>query len=93
VACSAYSTRGIGLHPAPDATGIDLNTTFRQELGNVFVGERISQVPSDAQNNHLARERRPLNGLAAVIGIDSYPTKPIAAIRNGTVKHNILIAL
>src|SRR4051794_32644977 len=29
---------------------------FRQKLGNVFVGERISQVPSHAKNDHLARE-------------------------------------
>jgi hypothetical protein len=40
---------GIDLHPTPDATGVDLNTTFRQEFGNVLVSERVSQVPSDAQ--------------------------------------------
>src|SRR3954447_9240273 len=47
---------GIGLHPAPDATGIDLHTALRQKLGNVFVGERIPQIPPQAQNDHLARE-------------------------------------
>src|SRR4051794_39059884 len=47
---------GIGLHPAPDATGIDLHTALGQKLGNVFVGERIPQIPPHAQNDHLARE-------------------------------------
>src|SRR3954453_9394698 len=47
---------GIGLHPAPDATGIDLHTALRQKLGNVFVGERIPQIPPHAENNHPARE-------------------------------------
>src|SRR5215831_16868234 len=46
----------IGLRPAPDATGVHFNAPLRQQLGNVFVGEGISQIPSDAQNNHLARE-------------------------------------
>src|SRR4051794_8427329 len=47
---------GIGLHPAPDATGSDLHTALRQKLGNVYVGERIPQIPPHAQNDHLARE-------------------------------------
>src|SRR4051794_22048415 len=47
---------GIDLHPPPDATGVDLYAPFRQQLGNVLVGERISQVPTDAKNDHLARK-------------------------------------
>src|SRR5215472_11136918 len=45
----------IGLDPAPDATGVNLHAPFRQNLGDMFVGQRISQVPAHAQNNHLAR--------------------------------------
>jgi hypothetical protein len=47
---------GIDLHPPPDATGVHLDATFRQQLGNVLVGERISQVPTDAKHDHLARK-------------------------------------
>src|SRR6516162_11775169 len=46
----------ISLYPAPDATGVYGNAAFGQKLGNVLVRERISQVPADAQNNHLARK-------------------------------------
>src|SRR4051812_37717358 len=46
----------IDLHPPPNATGIHCHATFRQQLGNVFIGEWISQVPPHAENDHLARE-------------------------------------
>src|SRR6516165_3203424 len=45
----------IGLDPAPDVTGVNLHAPFRQNLGDVFVGQRISQVPAHAQNNDLTR--------------------------------------
>src|SRR5258708_23344953 len=47
--------RRIGLDPAPNAAGIHLDAALRQNLGDVFVGQRIPKVPSHAQNNHLAR--------------------------------------
>src|SRR5499427_8355794 len=47
---------GIDLHPPPDATGVHLHAAFRQQLGNVLVGERISQVPTDAKHDPLARK-------------------------------------
>ena len=37
----------IGLHPAPDA-GVNGNAPFRQQLGNVLLGQGISQVPTHA---------------------------------------------
>src|SRR3954470_24476150 len=46
----------IDLHPPPNTTGIHCHATFRQQLGNVFIGEWISQVPPHAENDHLARE-------------------------------------
>ena len=46
----------INLYPAPDTTWIYGHAAFGQKLGNVLVGEGISEVPADAQNNHLARE-------------------------------------
>jgi hypothetical protein len=71
----ACPIRRIALHPAPDATGVHGNAAFRQKLRDVFVGERISQVSPHAQNDHLAGNWRPLNGLVAVIGMDPYPTR------------------
>jgi hypothetical protein len=32
----------MGLHPAPDAGGMNGDAAFRQKFGNVFVGRRIS---------------------------------------------------
>ena len=46
----------ICLHPAPDAAGIHFHTAFRQEFRNMFVSQRIPKVPSDAKEDHLARE-------------------------------------
>ena len=46
----------VGLDPAPDTTWIYDHAAFCQKLGNVLIGERISEVPADAQNNHLVWE-------------------------------------
>jgi hypothetical protein len=48
---------------APDTTGIHGHTAFRRKFGNVLVGEGISEVPADAQNNHLAREMTAFEGI------------------------------
>ena len=37
----------IGLDPGPDAAGIHIDSAFGQNLGDVFVGQRISQVTSE----------------------------------------------
>jgi hypothetical protein len=36
----------IGLHPAPNAAGIHLDTTFGHQLGDVQVGKRIPELPA-----------------------------------------------
>jgi hypothetical protein len=46
----------VGLDPAPDTAGIHSHSAFGQKLGNVLISEGISEVPADAENNHLARE-------------------------------------
>ena len=53
----------VSLDPAPDTTGIHGHTAFCQKFGNVLVGEGISEVPADAQNNHLAREMTAFEGI------------------------------
>src|SRR5215831_17864308 len=53
----------VGLDPAPDATWIHLHTAFRQKFGHVLVGQGISEVPADAQNNHLTREVTAFEGI------------------------------
>jgi hypothetical protein len=40
----------------PNTTWIYDHAAFGQKLGNVLVGEGISEVSADAKNNHLARE-------------------------------------
>jgi len=42
------------LHPAPNTTGIHLDTAFGQQLGDVLLGERIPEVPAHAQNDHFS---------------------------------------
>jgi hypothetical protein len=82
--------RRVGLHPAPNAAGIDLNTAFRYQLGDVFVGERITEIPTHAQNDHFSRKLATLEGIAASIDMGS--TLPIAVyeVRNGTAKRTSL---
>ena len=40
--------RRIGLHPTPNATGSYLDTTFGQQLRDMFVRQRISKIPAHA---------------------------------------------
>jgi hypothetical protein len=75
----------VGLDPAPDTTWIYDHAAFGQKLGNVLIGEGISEVPADAKNNHRARElatferigRSDWHGLI-------YPTRLQPRPRNGT---------
>jgi hypothetical protein len=38
----------IRLHPTPNATGIHLHTTFSQQLRDMFIRQRISEIPAHA---------------------------------------------
>jgi hypothetical protein len=58
------------LHPAPDATGVNGNAPFQQNFGDVLVGQRVAEVPANAQQDHFTGKWRPLNGLVEVIGMD-----------------------
>ena len=53
----------IGLHPAPNASGINGDATLRQKFGDVFVGQGISQVPPNAEQDHLAGKVAPFEGV------------------------------
>jgi hypothetical protein len=52
--------RCLGLHPAPDATGIHFDAAFRQKFRDMFVSQGIPKVPADTQKNHLTRKMAPL---------------------------------
>src|SRR5437016_2493944 len=65
----------VGLHPSPNAAGIHLDTTLGHQLGDVLVGERISEIPAHAQTITSPGNWRPLNGLCGLIGMDFYPIK------------------
>src|SRR5258708_7406875 len=56
----------IGLHPAPNAAGIHLDTTFGQQFGDVLVGERIPEIPAHAQNDHFSRVLAPFERIVQV---------------------------
>ena len=65
--------RCISLDPAPDATAIDLYTPFTDDFGDMFVGQRIAEIPPHAQKDYLAWVMAPLKGLVAVMGMNSLP--------------------
>jgi hypothetical protein len=65
----------IGLHPAPNATGIHLDTTFGQQFGDVLVGERLLQIPATHKTITSPGCWRPLNGLCKLIGMEFYPIR------------------
>src|SRR5580704_11611090 len=58
--------RCIGLHPAPNATGVHLDATFGHQFGDVLVGERIPEIPAHAQNDHFSRELAPFERIVRV---------------------------
>jgi hypothetical protein len=62
--------RCIGLHPAPDATGVKGNASFQQKFGDVLVGQRVAEVPRTHSRITSPGKWRPLNGLVKAIGMD-----------------------
>src|SRR5262249_23582 len=62
-AAAFVQLRSIGLDPAPDATGIHLDAALGQELRDVLVRQWIPQIPTDAQQDHLARKMAPFEGI------------------------------
>jgi hypothetical protein len=55
--------RPLDLDPAPDATGVDKQTTFQCHLGHVRKGDRKPPVPPHAPENDLARIVAPFEGI------------------------------
>jgi hypothetical protein len=68
------------LRPGPSARyNLDpLPHRVPPKFGNVLIGERISEVPADAPNNHLAWEMTAFERIEWVIGMDLYTNKPLA---------------
>ena len=58
-AAALVQLRCIGLHPAPDATGVHLDAAFRQKFSDMFVSQGVPQVPADTENNHRTRKMSP----------------------------------
>ena len=59
----------ICLDPAPNATGIHFHTPFLHDFRDMLVGQRIPEIPTDAQQDELTRIVRPLKGFVARIGM------------------------
>src|SRR5260370_11995885 len=75
----------IGLHPAPNAAGIHLDTTFGQQFGDVLVGERIPEIPAHAQNDHFSRVLAPFERIVQVDRHGILPYQDASSeVRNGT---------
>ena len=76
----------IGLHPAPNAAGIHLDTPFGHPLGDVLVGERIPEIPAHAQNDDLSRKLAPFEGIVRVDRHGILPYQDAGSeVRNGTL--------
>src|SRR5882724_8245367 len=75
----------IYLHPAPNAARIHLDATFGHQLGDVLVGERISEIPAHAQHDHFSRVLASVEG---VLRVDRHRLLPYqdagSEVRNGT---------
>src|SRR5260370_242061 len=80
----------IGLHPAPNAAGIHLDTTFGHQFGDALVGERIPEIPAHAQNDHFSRVLAPFERIVQVDRHGILPYQDASSeVRNGT---NLTIA-
>src|SRR6516225_8773827 len=55
--------RCIGLHPAPDTTGVHLDAAFGHPLGHVFISQGILEVPTDALYDHLTGKMAAFEGI------------------------------
>jgi hypothetical protein len=62
-AAAPVQFRPVDLDPAPDATGVDEQTTFERHLGHVRKGDRKPQVPPNAPENDIARIVTPFEGI------------------------------
>src|ERR1035438_2206654 len=82
----------ICLHPTPNATGIHIHTTFHHQLRDMFVRQRISEIPSHAQNDHFSRVLAPLE---RIVWSDRHGLLPYQfvgpEVRNGTQRTNSII--
>ena len=47
--------RCVGLNPAPDAAGIHRKSALGQQLGHMFVRQRVPQIPTNCRHDYLAR--------------------------------------
>jgi hypothetical protein len=76
----------ICLHPAPNATGVQLDTTFGHQFADVLVGERIAEIPAHAQNDHVSRVLVPFERIAHIDRHGLLPCQePVFEVRNGTL--------
>ena len=62
-AAALVQFRPVDLDPAPDASGVDEQTTFERHLGHVRKGDRKPQVPPHAPENDIARIVTPFEGV------------------------------
>src|SRR5207253_231953 len=77
----------ICLHPAPNTARIHLDATFGHQLGDVLVGEWISEIPAHAQHDHFSRV---LASLERVVWVDWHGLLPYqdadSKVGNGTAE-------
>jgi hypothetical protein len=77
----------ICLHPAPNAAGIHLDTRFGHQLGDLLVGERIAELPANAQNDHFSGVMAPFERIVRVDRRGLLPYQDVGSeVRNGTLR-------
>jgi hypothetical protein len=69
--------------PSPTNTArIHLDTTFGHQLGDLLVGERIPEIPADAQDDHFSRELATLERIVRVDRVWSKYSRDVMAGEN-----------
>ena len=76
----------VRLYPPPDAAGVNFDPAFRQEFGDVLVGNRVSEIPTYAQNDNFSGV---LALFERIVSHDRHGLLPyqahVAEVRNGTL--------
>ena len=70
-----FTTGTVGLYPAPYATGVHLDALFGHKFTYMLIRKWMAQIPTHAQNNHLAPELAPFERIVRLDRHALHPTR------------------
>ena len=89
-AAALIQFRPVDLDPAPDATGMDEQTTFERHLGHVRKRDRKPRVPPRAPKNDVARIVTPFEGIRRGDGhVSPYQNRSVFSRRCPSVRYSM----